>query len=54
MEVNRVRIYVERVVAHFWDLPQNSGTAVAQWLKHYATNRKVAGSFPDGVIGIFH
>ena len=31
-----------------------SGTAVAQWLRCYATNRKVAGSIPDGVIGIFH
>ena len=29
------------------------GTAVAQWLK-CATNRKVAVSIPDGVIGIFH
>jgi hypothetical protein len=27
---------------------------VAQWLRYYATNRKVAGSIPDGVIGIFH
>jgi hypothetical protein len=27
---------------------------VAQWLRHYATNRKVAGSIRDGVIGIFH
>jgi hypothetical protein len=24
------------------------------WLRHYATNRNVAGSIPDGVIGIFH
>ena len=30
------------------------GTAVAQWLRHCATNWKVAGSIPDGVIGIFH
>jgi hypothetical protein len=30
------------------------GHAVAQWLRHYSTNRKVAGSIPDGVIGIFH
>jgi len=30
------------------------GTAVAQWLRCFATNRKVAGSIPDGVIGIFH
>jgi hypothetical protein len=28
--------------------------AVAQWLRHCATNRKVAGSFTDGVTVIFH
>jgi hypothetical protein len=27
---------------------------VAQWLRHCAINGKVAGSIPDGVIGIFH
>jgi hypothetical protein len=27
---------------------------VAQWLRHCTTNRKDAGSIPDGVIGIFH
>ena len=30
------------------------GTAVAQWLRCCDTNRKVAGSIPAGVIGIFH
>jgi hypothetical protein len=30
------------------------GTAVTQWLRYCATNRKVTGSIPDGVIGIFH
>ena len=37
-------------------LPTSSswGTAVAQWLRCCTTNRKVAGSIPDGVIGIFH
>jgi hypothetical protein len=30
------------------------GTAVAQWLRYCATNRKVAGSIPDGVTGVFH
>ena len=30
------------------------GTTVAQWLRCSATNRKVACSIPDGVIGIFH
>ena len=29
-------------------------TAVAQWLRCCTTNRNVAGSIPDGVIGIFH
>ena len=28
-------------------------TAVAQWLRYCATNRKVAGSIPSGVNGIF-
>ena len=31
----------------------DKGTAVAQWLRYCATNRKVAGSIPAGVIGIF-
>ena len=30
------------------------GTAVTQWLRCCATNLKVAGSIPAGVIGIFH
>ena len=29
------------------------GTAVAQWLRCCATNRKVAGSIPASVIGFF-
>jgi len=29
------------------------GTAVAQWLKRCATIRKVAGSIPAGVSGLF-
>jgi hypothetical protein len=32
----------------------NMGTAVAWWLRCCATNQKVAGSIPYGVIGIFH
>jgi len=27
---------------------------VAQWLRHRATNRKVAGSIPAGAIGFFN
>jgi hypothetical protein len=33
----------------FYNVKQR-GHAVAQWLRHCATNRKVAGSIPDGVI----
>jgi membrane-bound lytic murein transglycosylase B len=29
------------------------GTAVAQWLRYCATNQKVAGSIPDGVVEFF-
>jgi len=32
---------------------QISGTAVAQWLRCCATNRKVVGSIPAGVRGFF-
>jgi len=35
----------------FVDNIETEGTAVAQCC---ATNRKVGGSIPDGVIGIFH
>ena len=31
----------------------SKGTAVAQWLRCCATNRKVTGSIPAGVIGFF-
>jgi hypothetical protein len=30
------------------------GHAVAQWLRHCPTNRKVMESIPNDVIGIFH
>jgi hypothetical protein len=32
---------------------QQRGHAVAQWLRHCATNRKVTGSIPNGVTGFF-
>ena len=31
-----------------------SGGTWRSWLRHCTTSRKVAGSIPDGVIGIFH
>ena len=30
------------------------GTRWRSWLRHCAKSRKIAGSIPDGVIGIFH
>jgi hypothetical protein len=29
------------------------GTRQRSWLRHYATSRKVAGSSPDEVVGLF-
>ena len=34
-------------------LAMHGGTPIAQWLRCYATNRKVAGSIPAGVSGYF-
>ena len=42
------------VPVNFTSILTGAGTAVAQWLRHCATNRKVAGSIPAGVTGIFH
>ena len=42
---NRIRILLSTL--------HNGGRAVAQWLRHYATNRNVVGPVPDGIIGIF-
>jgi len=35
-------------------LVTSRGTRWRSWLRHRATSRKVAGSIPDAVIGIFH
>ena len=37
----------------FSEISKLSGTAVAQWLRCCATNRKVVGSIPASVIGFF-
>jgi hypothetical protein len=39
---------------HMPYLPYTVGHAVVQWLRHCATNWKVVGLIPDGVIRIFH
>ena len=40
----------------YWPIVQlmDWGTRWRSWLSHCATSRKVSGSIPDGVIGIFH
>jgi len=44
------KIQVKHFLVYF---TQKGRTAVAQWLRCYATNRKVAGSIPANVIGFF-
>ena len=44
---------LKHVVVYYISLPIVRGTAVAQWLRCCATNRKVAGSIPAGVTGFF-
>ena len=41
-------------VAVMWNVLPWYRIAVVQWLRRYATNRKVAGSIQHGVTGIFH
>jgi hypothetical protein len=38
----------------FWTVLKNKGTLWRSWLRHYATNRKVACFIRDGINGIFH
>ena len=39
--------------SYFHQVLFHRGTAVAQWLRHCATNQKAAGSIPAGVSGFF-
>ena len=45
---------MEGHIAKFTVLAAGFVTVIAQWLRCCATNQKVAGSIPEGVIGIFH
>ena len=42
------------VCKKFWKGDFMGLPAVTQWLRYCARNRKVAGSIPSGVTGIFH
>ena len=48
---DEVQLHLKIYVYYKW---AGGGDAVVQWLRCYATNRKVAGSILAGVIGIFH
>jgi hypothetical protein len=50
----KIQIFIKSIVEFgAFNIPA-MGTAVTQWLRCCATNGKVAGSIPDGVVGIFH
>jgi hypothetical protein len=42
------------LLRHLFQPPLLSDTVLIMQSFHFATSRKVAGSIPDGVIGIFH
>jgi hypothetical protein len=46
-------IPIEIVIKFIFCIVYPRGTAVAQWLRYCATNRKVAGSIPDSVMEFF-
>jgi hypothetical protein len=57
--LNLLFIFIHRLyhecVSVFWIFyVPTGGTAWGSWSRYCATSRKVAGSIPDGVIGIFH
>jgi len=47
------RLCLLRFVSYCYILLTKLGTAVAQWLRCWVTNRKVAGSIPGGVSRFF-
>jgi len=49
-----IKKFFSLVAAFFAVHKTAGGTRWRSWLRHCATSRKVAGSIPDGVIGIFH
>jgi len=50
----RGKVYVTDINSFTSYTDSSRGTAVAQWLKCCASNRKVSGSIPAGVSGLFN
>jgi hypothetical protein len=52
--------YVSCTIHGTWSIPfylilkVTAGTRWRSWLKHFATNRKVTGWIPEGIIGLFY
>jgi hypothetical protein len=44
----------ETIIYILWLINMTGPTQQRSWLRYWATNRKVAGSIPDGVIGILY
>ena len=54
MQKNReVRYFPSNPLTSFLSTKKQYTTWWCSWLRHYATNQKVAGSVPSGVTGIF-
>jgi len=52
-KIGKYLLELRRYVVRF-ETSEDGGTWWRSWLRHCATSRKVVGSFPDGVIEIFH
>ena len=50
---NVTEIHMRGIIISFMSLSLCPGPRWRSWLRHCATSQKVAGSIPDGVIGIF-
>ena len=49
-----IYVKIHQMVGVFGGVLYCGGPRWRSWLRHCATSQKVAGSIPDGVIGIFH
>jgi hypothetical protein len=52
--ISKTKLYRSKTVVNASTTITMGPLIVAQWFRYCATNLKVAGSIPDGVIGIFH
>jgi len=56
-EINNLEYQIRNKSCDFHrkrNIDRGHAAGARSWLRHCATSRKVAGSIPGGVIGIFH